>query len=241
MVISGSLIGEAVNLRNGTNMRLFSNRLVNTSSEMRISEIISQVLAGRTALFELIMRRYNNRLFRIARSICQNDDEAMDVVQDSWINIYHALGNFEGEDKFPSWISKVTKNTALMHLRKTKRARQMSEYEDDKISPINRLIEQPENRQAQGELKQTLASAIELLPMHYRLVFVLRAVQELSTKETAASLEISEDVVKQRYLRAKRMLRDHLDSKLEQSAAGLYEFAGERCDRIVANVLEAIS
>lgn len=215
-------------------------------SPMTDFTVIQKVMAGDKAIFEILMRRYNNRLFRIARSITHDADEAMDIVQESWLSIYQALNQFRGPSGFASWASRITHNNALMRLRKQQRIDYQAEVIVDEKNTtakvaINLSQYEPLNQVAGQQLRQLLEQAIDGLPDLYRSVFMMRAIQQLSTQETAASLDLEVDVVKQRFLRSKRLLYRELDRYIGKSGLTPFEFAGERCDCIVNNVLEKIS
>ncbi len=211
--------------------------LFNTESDF---EVVQSVINGDTARFELLMRRYNNRLFRVARGLLNDQDEAMDVVQESWIAAYQSLGTFNGPNGFGSWVSRITHNNALMRIRKQVRIEYQSEENLERIADSDDHDNKPIDEIAQRQIGFILERAIDKLPIKYRSVFVLRAVQLLNTKETADSLGLNESVVKQRYLRAKRILQDGLISQIEGSGVTIWEFAGERCDRIVKMVFASI-
>lgn len=202
--------------------------------------IVQRVLTGDVGQYEILMRRYNNRLYRVARGLINDQDEAMDVVQESWVTAYHSLGTFRGAHGFGAWVSRITHNNALMRLRRQTRIDYHEEDELECLASNNANRSGPDDELAQRELAMVLESAVNNLPIKYRSVFVLRAIQQLNTKETADSLDLKESSVKQRYLRAKRMLQDGLLAQLEGSGVTIWEFAGERCDRIVAGVFASI-
>jgi len=209
-------------------------------------DVVTRVIDGNTGIFEVIMRRYNNRLFRVARSVLCNSDDAMDVVQESWLSIYRSLDQFRGPKGFASWVSRIALNHSLMRVRNTHRLAFYSEMDESEIeSHANEKGDamsqyEPLNQLAQAQLNTVLEQAIDRLPLHYRSVFVMRAVQQLNVRETADSLGLTVDLVKQRYLRGKHLLRKALDDHIQQSGLNLYEFAGSRCDRIVKAVFEKI-
>jgi len=199
--------------------------------------LVTKAKAGDIAAFELIMRRHNQRLYRLARSILQEQDEAMDVVQESYIKAYYQLHQFKGPDGFASWLSRIVNNEALMRLRKSQRIFYILDepgYESDNMKS-NDL--QPMDFIAAQQHKKLLEDAIDSLPMKYRCVYMMRAIQELSTQETARSLDVSENVVKTRFLRAKRTLRNQFEGYLEQTGLTAHEFAGHLCDSVVLKVL----
>lgn len=204
------------------------------------SRIIQQVLQGEINAFELIMRRYNQRLFRIARSIVRNDADAMEVVQDSYVKAFHELEQFKGPHGFSSWLSRIVHNEALMRLR---RSRLILLNLD---SPMNDFPEPPSSEPrpqewvANGQLRQLLEQAIDRLNLDERCVYMMRAVQQLSTEETARSLDISTDAVKTRFKRARQKLQQRLQKHLDEAGLSVHEFAGYRCDAIVSNVIKRI-
>ena len=220
----------------------FTDNLAETSNVLATDmELVLQVNEGGAGAFELIMRRHNQRLYRIARSIVSDEHEAMDVVQDTYIKAYYQLRQFKGPDGFASWLSRIARNEAMMRIRKSKRI----EYTLDDTESGHKEAEstelQPQNSLANNELRTLLEEAIDKLSIDYRGIYVLRAVQQLTTRETAKVLELSEDVVKMRYLRAKRLLRESFEKHLEKTGLEIFEFAGYRCDLIVHNVLAKLA
>lgn len=203
--------------------------------------VIQQVLAGNQPKFELLMRRYNNRLYRIAKSILKDQDDAIDVVQESWVNTYHSLEDFKGPDGFDSWVSRIALNNALIRLRKSARVEYQTENELERLINLTDSEQSPPDRLSQFQLSSMLEVAIDSLPIKYRSVFVLRAVQQLDTRETAESLDLEVDIVKKRFSRAKKMLQPKLLTQFEMSGSTLWEFAGERCNRIVNAVFVEIA
>lgn len=204
-------------------------------------QIIKRVIEGEIALFEIIMRRHNQRLYRVARSILKDEDEAMDVVQESYLKAYRDLEKIKDTNDFPAWISKIVNNEALMRLRKNSRL----DYSlDDTMTTRDEAasdFEKPFAKMANHQLRLLLESAIDSLPVVNRSVFIMRSVQQLSTRETAMSLDISEDVVKTRYLRSKIALRKKLDAQIATAGLSVHEFAGHRCDSIVSTVLNKLT
>jgi RNA polymerase sigma-70 factor (ECF subfamily) len=205
-------------------------------------DIVRQVLAGQTALFELLMRRYNERLYRAARAIVRDDREAEDVIQQAYVNAYANLRQFKGEARFATWLTRITINEALARVRRRGR------YEpfDDEVEPMEASIPpatalDPERQAFTGELRALLEWAIDSLPDGGREVFVLRDVEGLSTAETAQSLGVSEDVVKTRLSRARAALRRSLLGRAGASTPEAFRFYRPRCDRLVAEVLARIS
>ena len=203
-------------------------------------DIIRSVLNGNDDAFEIIMRRHNQRLYRIARSILNDEHEAIDAVQDAYVKAYYQLNTFIGPDGFASWLSRIVSNEALMRLRQSHRIKYTLDdpMNNDYDEPVFDV--QPIDNLAAEQLRHLLEKAIDQLPIGNRCVYMMRAVQQLSTKETAQSLDVSEDVVKTRFLRAKRLLQKIFEEHIKKTGLRLHEFAGNRCDAIVLNVMDRI-
>ena len=203
------------------------------------AEVVARVLAGDGALFELIMRRYNQRLFRAARAILRSEVEAEDAVQQAYISAFEHLPQFHGDALFSTWLTRITIRAALGRLRKLRRRGEVDlmPYDGDRDTMSGPPDADPEHQAAGRELTTLVERAIDALPEKYRLTFMLREVQQLSTAEAADCLEVSEDVVKIRLFRAKAMLRDALAAHVGARAGGAFSFMGARCDRVVAAVL----
>lgn len=205
-------------------------------------DVIDQVLGGQTALFELLMRRYNERVYRAARSIVRDDQEAEDVMQQAYVNAFTHLRQFNGSARFSTWLTRIAINEALA------RVRRQGRYEpfDDERSTAEPLMspnpsENPERQAFTGELRGLLEWAIDTLPHGMREVFVLREVEGLSTFEVAQCLGVSEDVVKTRLSRGRAALRRVLMERTGATAPDAFRFYRPRCDRVVAQVLARIA
>ena len=208
-------------------------------TEQSDEEVVQEILAGNTALFELLMRRYNERLYRAARAITRDDREAEDVMQQAYVNAFSSLNQFKGQAQFATWLTRITINEALARVRRHGR------YEpfDDELSnvePFRAWSADPERQAFAGELRELLEWAIDTLPNGAREVFVLREIEGLSTAETAASLQVSEEVVKTRLSRARSALRRTLLERAGATAPDAFRFYRPRCDRVVAQVLARI-
>jgi len=161
-------------------------------------EVVERVLAGETALYEIIMRRYNQRLYRVVRTILRDDSETEDVMQDAYVRAYENLSQFENRAPFSTWLTRIAVHEALARVRRRNRTQQLdSAYEDGEslMNPATRLLD-PEQNTSQSELSRMLEEEILALPEQYRVVVTLRHVEELSTAETAAALSISEENVR---------------------------------------------
>lgn len=211
--------------------------------ELSDEAIVERVRAGEAALYEIIVRRHNQRLYRTIRAILRNDGDVEDVMQQAYIDAYTHLDQFRGTAKFSTWLTRIAVNRAI----RTGRGRSGPVLVTPGFDP-ELAIEQtpaahidPEHEMYGHELKVVLESLIEQLPEQFRVVFVMREVEGLSTAETAACLEINEETVKTRLHRAKRLLKERLDQQLGPAVNGVYAFHLSRCDRVVAGVMAAIA
>jgi RNA polymerase sigma-70 factor (ECF subfamily) len=203
-------------------------------------ELARRVAAGETALFEILMRRYNQRLFRVARAILRDEAEAEDVMQQAYVNAYSHLGQFAGRARFSTWLTRIAVNEALARLRRRGRFDEVDAVPDWEERVMDRIAVprlDPEQQALQGELRAVLEAAFEAIPQSYRTVFVLREVEGLSTAEAAECLSLGEDAVKTRLFRARAMLRKELLERAGVASAELFPFHLSRCDRVVAAVL----
>jgi RNA polymerase sigma-70 factor, ECF subfamily len=201
-------------------------------------EIVQRVKAGDGALFELLMRRYNQRLYRVARGIVKDDAEAEDVMQQAYVNAYTHLDQFADRAKFSTWLTRITVYEALGRLRRRGRLMEidaMSETGDPRVVLASRE-QDPEQEAMTGELRVALERSLDSIPQIYRTAFVLREVEGLSTAETAECLDTSEDVVKTRLHRARALLRRELMARAGTEAGDAFRFHAVRCDRVVAAV-----
>ena len=199
--------------------------------------VIERMRRGEVALFEVIMRRYNQRLYRAARAIVGDDSEAEDVLQDTYVRAYAHLDQFAGRASLATWLTKIAVNEALARARRRGRFVDMEGTVTDLASPGRG----PEQATADGELRTALERAIEALSDPLRVVFMLRDVEGLSTAETAACLDIPEETVKTRLHRARGVLRRSLLARIGEAATEAFHFGAARCDRVVAQVLARIA
>ena len=211
-------------------------------TERSDEDVVTQVLDGETAMFELLMRRHNERIYRVARAITRDDREAEDVMQQAYVNAFLNLRQFQGRAQFATWLTRIAVNEALARVRRRGRYEAFDDEFSKAVSLDGRgAATNPERQAFVTELRDLLESAIDELPDGAREVFVLRDVEGLSTAETAASLDVSEDVVKTRLSRARAALRQALLERAGPTAADAFRFYRARCDRVVAAVLARIS
>jgi RNA polymerase sigma-70 factor (ECF subfamily) len=201
-------------------------------------DIVGRVLAGDAALFELIMRRYNRLLFRLARAILRDDEDARDAVQVAYVRAYYHLDQFRGPTGFKSWLARIVMNEANARLRRTP---MLVKHEDQIVALADWDANGPEGAAITGDLLEVLQAAIDRLPEDFRSVFMLRGVEQLTIAETAELLDLKAATVKTRFHRARRLLRESLHRKLDDIARETFRFDGDRCDRIVSGVLAALT
>jgi RNA polymerase sigma-70 factor, ECF subfamily len=194
--------------------------------------------------FRTIVERNNQRLYRIARTILTDEAEAEDVVQESYLRAFEGLSQFREESLLSTWLTRITINEALGRKRKRRatvgvEAIEAAQQESAQIIRFPHMNTQsdPERSAAQHEIRQLLERAIDALPEPFRVVFVMRDVEELSIEETAALLAIRPETVKTRLHRARRLLRQSLDTEMATTLKGSFPFAGARCARITEAVL----
>ncbi len=206
-------------------------------------EVVRRVRAGETGLFEVVMRRYNQRLYRVARAILRDDAEAEDVTQQAYVNAYRHLDQFAGRAKFSTWLTKIAVHEALSRARGRGRFAEqeaVDDWEGDTLGALKSPGPDPERQAFAGELRTLLDSAIEALPEHYRSVFVMREVEGLSAAESAECLDITEETAKTRLHRARLLLRETLGERAGIESGAAFPFEAPRCDRVVAAVFERL-
>jgi RNA polymerase sigma-70 factor (ECF subfamily) len=194
-------------------------------------DLVDRAKAGDMDAFAELVRRYEHRIYRMARQITQNDEDAEDVLQESFLKAFEHLDSFQGQSKFYTWVTRIAVNESLMKLRKRKSDRTVSLDENIETDeePIVREIavwdDTPESKYSQEELRQILDRAIESLKPIFRTVFILRDVEELSTEETAEVLGLSVAAVKSRLLRARLQLREKLTRVFKRKGDGIFGYA----------------
>lgn len=220
------------------------NRATDISQTADASDdtLVARARAGDVPAHELIMRRYNRRLFRVTRSILRDSDAAQDAMQDAYVRAFTHLDNYRAPGNFAAWLTRIAVNEALMRHRKDQRYLPLAAADDESdhlTSPPVRT-DTPEDLAAGGELRRLIEIAIDRLPDSFRTVFMLRAIEQLSVEETAASLEIPAATVKTRFHRARVLMQQALNDDIEAAGLKAFDFDGPRCDRIVQSVLERL-
>jgi RNA polymerase sigma-70 factor (ECF subfamily) len=211
------------------------------------AELVASIRSGDARAMEALMRRHNRALYRTARAILRDDAEAEDAVQEAYIQAYRALGSFRGESRLSTWLVRIAANEALMRRRRRMRAAEVipiaaagrgMDADREDATPDDTG---PEGNALRGELRRLLEARIDALPEGYRAVFVLRALEEFSVEETAAALQLAQATVRTRFFRARSLLREALARDIDLTLDDAFSFAGARCDRIVAAVLQRIA
>jgi RNA polymerase sigma-70 factor (ECF subfamily) len=221
-----------------------------TSHEPRTPDALlaKSIASGDHGAFVILMRRHNQALFRTARSILRDDAEAEDALQDAYLLAYRAIGSFRAEAKLSTWLVRIVVNEALGRSRRNRRrAEVIPMVGNDEAATLamenivsEDLSAQPERAVASRQTRRMIEARIDELPEAFRTVFVLRALEEMSVEEVAASLDIAEATVRSRFFRAKSLLRASLSREIDHAFDEAFAFAGERCDRIVEGVLERL-
>jgi RNA polymerase sigma-70 factor (ECF subfamily) len=216
-----------------------------TACDPSDAELAQRIAAHDHHAFALLMRRYNQSLYRTARSILKDDAEAEDVVQDAYLRAYRGIDKFRGDAKLSTWLTRIVVNEAIAMSRKGRRRAELVQMDGDtewnsdaaEVDMNAAIPESPERAAMRAQARQLIEQAIDGLPEAFRTVFVLRALEEMSGEEVAACLDIPEATVRTRFFRARSLLRQALSREIDFAFEDAFSFDGERCDRIVAGVL----
>lgn len=212
------------------------------------SVLVARIVAGDRAAFQQLMRLHNTALYRAARAIVRDDADAEDVLQEAYLAAYRNLPGFHGDARLSTWLTRIVINQALGRLR-TRRRDNVVALLDDRppgaAEPMEQAMDEdpeasPEAGAMRGELRRLLERKIDALPLAFRTAFILREVEEMTIDEAAECLAIPAATVRTRVFRARALLRASLAEEMDVATSGVFGFAGERCDRIVAGVLERL-
>src|SRR5262247_815486 len=210
-------------------------------------ELVQRVQVGDSAAFRIIIQRNNRRLFRVARSILKDDSEAEDVVQEVYARAFEHISEFRGESTLATWLTRIAINEAQGRLRRQRPAVDLAVIDSEQKGmpevialPLASSIADPERVAAQREVRRLMERAIDELPDAFRMVFVMRVVEEMSVEETASFLGLREETVKTRLHRARNLLRRALDEQLAPALKDSFPFDGARCARIADVVLKRL-
>lgn len=206
-------------------------------------DVVGRVRAGEIALFEILMRRHNQRVYRAARAILKDDSEAEDVMQDAYVKAYAHLDQFAGRASFATWLTKIAVYEALARIRRRRQVEEPEAFsaDGDPMAKLTSTAPGPEQQAFAGELRVLVEATVDALPQSYRVVFMLREIEGMTTAETAESLGLNQDTVKTRLHRAKALLRQGLYQRAGIEHAGVFQLHLSRCDRVVSAVLQGIA
>ena len=216
-------------------------RKIDMSSQGTIPDfmVVQKVLDGETELFEILLRRYNELLYRTVRSYIDRPSDIDDVMQDTYIKAFQKLYQFKNESLFSTWLIRIGINEALQRKRKFKRY-QMLDISNEKgiVQLADRSIMNPERKTMYAESVHIIEKAIDLLPEKYKIVYMLREVQDLEISEISDSLGLSNSNVKVRLHRARNMMKESVMKF--SNAKNAFEFGNSKCDRLVEQVMGKI-
>jgi RNA polymerase sigma factor (sigma-70 family) len=207
--------------------------------------LVARILAGDLVAFELLMRRHNRRLFRLARATLRDAAEAEDALQDAYLHAYQHLDQFRQDAALSTWLSRLVLNECFARLRRHARRQNVvpisAAHDTSEIENVADQTEGPESTTMRAQMRRVIEHKVDELPADFRLVFVLRCVEELSVEEVAQCLDIPNATVRSRYFRARALLREALAGEAEIAERDMYEFGGWRCDRVVSSVLRRLA
>jgi RNA polymerase sigma-70 factor, ECF subfamily len=211
------------------------------------AEIVLRVRAGDGALFEILMRRHNQRIYRVARAVLKDENEVEDVMQQAYFNAYTHLDQFQERSQFSTWLTRITLNEAFSRRKKLRQAESVGTMLSDADIESGDVMEtvtssqpDPERQAYAQELHRVLEEAVDALPESYRTVFMLRDIEGLSTSEAGEGLGLGDEAIKTRLHRARAMIRRSVTARLGEATAGAFQFHAPRCDRVVSAVLARI-
>ena len=215
------------------------------TAELGESELLLGLRAGRSSAYADLMRRNNQRLYRLARGVLGDDAEAEEAVQAGYIRAFTHIDSFKGEASISTWLARIVLNEAMMRQRKRRPTVDIDDVSEQVLAagPAAAATQRepsPEQALARREISRAIERAVDALPAAFRSVFVLRAIEQLSIEETAVSLGIPEETVKTRLHRANKLLRATLAENFGAIFEGAFPFLGPRCDRLVAAVLRQL-
>jgi RNA polymerase sigma factor (sigma-70 family) len=208
------------------------------ADDMRLAQL---VVARDKGAFEIIMRRYNPKLFRVARAILKDDAEAEDALQEAYLAAFHGMSGFQSASPLSTWLTRIVINESLGRLRNRKRHGVVVEFATRGGGEDSSSNESPEQQAFQSQLRELLERKIDLLPLNFRTVFIMREVEDMTVEETAECLAIPAVTVRTRLHRARAQLRESLALEMDMASGGVFKFDGTRCDRIVARVLKRLA
>jgi RNA polymerase sigma-70 factor (ECF subfamily) len=210
------------------------------------AELVARARDRDEAAIRAIMQSNNRRLYRLARGILRNDDEAEDVVQETYVRAFTHLDSFRGDSRFATWLGRIAINEALGRLRRQRPSVEWTTLEPGFLEaqiiqfPVSASSEDPERTMAQREIQKVVEHAIDDLPEAFRIVFITRVIEGMNVEETADILGLKPETVKTRLHRARAMLRDNVEKKIGPIVMEAFPFAGKRCERLTDAVVKRL-
>lgn len=219
---------------------------ITRATEAGEGQLLAELRAGRSSAYAALMRRNNQRLYRLARGILRDDAEAEEAVQAGYVRAFTHIDSFKGEASIATWLARIVLNEALARQRRRRPTVDIEDVSetllDTEPTALVRPREpSPEQAMARREISRSIERAVDALPAAFRSVFILRVIEQMSIEETALSLGIREETVKSRLHRANKLLRQTLAQHFDAILDGAFPFLGPRCDRVVATVLERLN
>jgi len=209
-------------------------------------QLVRRALGRDETAVRAIIKANNRRLYRLARGILRNDNEAEDVVQETYVRAFTHLAEFRGDSSLSTWLSRIAMNEALGRLRRRRPGVELSSLPPGTLEaqiiqfPLLSATDDPERTMAQREIQHVVEAAIDELPEPFRMVFITRVVEGMNVEETADILGLKPETVKTRLFRARTMLRDNVEKKIGPVVMEAFPFAGHRCDRLTEAVLKRL-
>ena len=209
-------------------------------------QLVRRALGRDETAVRAIIKANNRRLYRLARGILRNDNEAEDVVQETYVRAFTHLAEFRGDASLSTWLSRIAMNEALGRLRRRRPGVELSSLPPGTLEaqiiqfPLLSATDDPERTMAQREIQHVVEAAIDELPEPFRMVFITRVVEGMNVEETADILGLKPETVKTRLFRARAMLRDNVEKKIGPVVMEAFPFAGHRCDRLTEVVLKRL-
>jgi RNA polymerase sigma-70 factor (ECF subfamily) len=213
-------------------------------SALEDADLVRMALQRQEGAFRIIMQRHNRRLYRCVRSIVRDDSEAEDIVQEAYVNAFSNFATFRGDASLVTWLTRIALNEALARVRRRRPTLEWAALDTDKCDeaqiipfPLMAMNTDPERTAAQREIRRLIERAIDDLPEPFRVVFVMREIEDMSIEETADFLGLRQATVKTRLHRARRLLRKALDTQLATTLTDAFPFDGVRCARMTDTIL----
>lgn len=219
-------------------MQITNSREAELASQPDDLGLIARARAGEASAFELLMRRHNQRVYRVVRSVLRNEADVEEVMQQAYLAAFAHLEQFQGSAQWSTWMCRIAINEALARVRQRSRFSDGNNHLEDAVTDLwQQPPADPERLTSGHELRMLVEEEIDRLPEGLRSVLMMREIEGMTTAETAAVLAVSDDVVKTRLSRARACLRQRIEERIGEQLGDTFAFGHERCDRVVAGVL----